>query len=244
MFRKYSVGANTPSKLTHHEVDAIIILANSLYESGSASENIEAGIGTQCYVTSIKNLTLEGNDKKCSYGIYGQGWYYSSFEHIRMYNVKVGMYCQTWNCYSNYYNVEVNFAEVGFSFANTHIGSQTTMNFKNCHLNGISKLCFDILGIAYLENTSIDGGRACFKSHAFKRNNLPNTGANIKILGLHIEGESSRGNYFDLSGDDVVYTIYNANIELTTNTNDILSSVFTDKLLIFNNVLHHKHKSC
>lgn len=215
---------NTKSTLAQHEVDSVIIIANTMYKEGGQSSNINGGEGTACYLGSIKNLSLMGNSEnsKCSYAIYGQGWYYSSFEHIRIYNVLTGLYCQTWNCYSNYYNIDINFADYGFSFGNTQIGGQTTMNFKNCHLNGIGKLCFDIHGYAYLENTSIDGGTACFKSHAYKRNNLPNTGANVKIMGLHIEGDSARGKYFDLSGDDVVYTIYNANIELTVNTSDVL----------------------
>ena len=215
--------SNTKSYLPQHEVDSIIIIANTMYKNGGSSANINGGENTQCYVGSIRDLTLVGLEtKKCDYAIYGQGWYYSTFENLRIYNVKTGMYCQTWNCYSNYYNIEINFADYGFSFGNTQIGGQTTMNFKNCHLNGIGVLCFDLRGYAYLENTSIDGGKACFKSHAYKRNGLPNTGANIKIMGLHIEGDSTRGNYFDLSGKDVIYTIYNVNMELTTKTNDVL----------------------
>lgn len=214
---------NTKSKLPQHEVDAIIIIANRMYKDGGISQNINGGEGTQCHIGSIKELSLEGSENiKNDYGIYSQGWYYSSFEHIRMYNVKTGMYCQTWNCYSNYYNIEINFADYGFSFGNTQIGGQTTMNFKNCHLNGIGVLCFDLRGLAYLENTSIDGSCACFRSIAYKRNGLPNTGANVKIMGLHIEGDTSRGKYFELSGKDVIYTIYNSNIELTTDTNDVL----------------------
>ena len=98
------------------------------------------------------------------YGIYSVGWGFSTFEDVSIINCTNGMATDHWNTYSNYVRVDISYAQVGFNFGISSIGSggQTTMTFDSCHTNGCTQYAYSLLGKATLINCSNDGGTATF----------------------------------------------------------------------------------
>lgn len=190
---KIAKDGTATSGVNDNDVDAIICIVNQNYKDDSSfSCNVESDIACACYGFEISNITLKDlsaayNARVHAYGVFSNGWYFGRFNDVVVQNCNSGLYTQTYNCFTNYYDVDIQFALVGFDFDNTHIGGQTTMHFVNCHTNGCITYGYSLLGGAYLENCSNDGGTGV-PIHAIRYSRQPAPIlATVKIVSFHAE---------------------------------------------------------
>lgn len=205
---------NTPSELRHHDVDAVFIIANTKYKNGIYSSNVETGDGLISEFGYIGGFAIEGMEgTENEYAFFSHGWFFVTFDDITVKNCKIGWYTQTWNCYSNYKKLQTNFAEYMFKFDNTHLVSQTTMHFIDCHSNGTKEATMALLGRAYVENLTVDGGEGqVLYSHQYKR--FPHyITCNVTFKALHVETSTQVTPCFDMDGGRCI--IESAYLELS-----------------------------
>ena len=206
---------NDVSNLNNHNVDSIIIIANVMYKNGGSyvTKNDSTIISYKGY---IGDITLESSDhnNKNAYGIFSLGFYYFHLYQIDFQYVNTGIYTQTWNCYNKYQRLEFNRVIYGCEFAVTEIGGNSTMNFEDCHMNGVDGCCYSIFGKATFKNCSIDGGGGThYKAVGYDKGLAGYQSGNITLIDCHHESPSIFANnyLYELAYSHI--TVINTSIE-------------------------------
>lgn len=224
---------NTLGTKNDHKVDSVIIVLNQSYiDDNFKSSSLDGSSDNIAWNGSISDLSIIGNAKRCEYGIYTIGFYFARFNNINIFNCVNGFYGYTWNCYSYYTDIGVNFANVGFNFGRTIIGSQTTMSFKNCHINGCSVKGFWIKGGARFENCSIDGGTCVAFYFDFTKKNNGDIFSRSTIVNAHYE--SATGSF--LYANRGIISVISSGIQTSVMSDKPLISITNNSMVILTDV--------
>lgn len=203
----YKPNSNVTDLKQHTFANACIIIANDKYKNGEISSNTEAGIGVECYNGFINGISLESNGK-CD-GIYSRGLFFFNFENIIFSNLLNAMVTQTWNCYNYFKKLDFNKCNTACEFGLTVIGGQSTMNFIDCHCNGVDVCCYNIRGTAFFYNCSIDGGLGThYKIIGTNRGEIGWIGGRIVLHNCHSESPAIANDKFLIQiarGELIVY---------------------------------------
>lgn len=207
---------NKKSELNlHTEIDAILILVNSFIKEGEIAELDSSSI--ICRYPRLKGICLQSESisSRNDYGLYSLGIYFGVFDDIQVKYTTTGFATESWNCYNKFIRLRCDRTLYGCDFGKTKFNGQTTMNFEDCHMNGIDKCCYSILGSATFINCAIDGGGGThYKIPGFNRQLNGPLGGRITLISCHHESPSvfSGNHIYDLSYGRL-YT-YNTPIEI------------------------------
>jgi hypothetical protein len=233
----------TKSTLVNHtHVDAILIIANEWSKKGNPITVHTNGEQTCCFKVRVRGMDFESENKSTSRvdsAIWSYGLYFCEFENVGCTWTNNGMYVQYWNCGNRYYRMEMERLRTAYAFGNTVFGSVTTLNFEDCHCNGVDVLCYDILGGAILKNCAIDGGGGThIRIKGFDRGPAGILGGKVIMDRCHHESPAIFGSnhMFDLTYGTVY--VNNSSIEvpyLNTNSESALIKLSRFSEITFNN---------
>lgn len=200
-------------------IDAAMFIANEYVKNATPITNYytNQSIARKIFLDSF---TLDSStDTPVEYAVYTLGIY-----HSKLFNIEYtdgfnnGMYSKIYNCYNTYERLEVAVKRVGFDFLSP-ISGNSTINFKDVHINGVDVYGYKIKGGARFENCSSDGGAL-----------MPYYFINAKVLMdfCHFESPAAKGAIEAVASD---VTIIKNGIEIQMTNGSSTFKVRTNSLI-------------